>query len=613
MATADADRANSVSPAIAQAPAAGWLRGPIATVVLLALCATLYLPGLFTMPPVDRDECKFAQASRQMLATQDWVVPRIGDRPRLNKPPMIYWLQAASARLLGETPAMAAAPFPGGADPTAGIGRYRLPSAIAATITVLLVFWLGTRMFDRRAAILGAALLAVCPVFAWEAHQARADQVLVATIVIAQSALWSIWHTRRSPRRPVLAPAVLWLALCAGVMTKGPVAPMVVGLTALTLALLQRDWRFLIRLRPLIGGSIVLGAIATWLALVAGHVGWSHLSETLWRELIGRNLEAAEGHWGPPGYHLLLLNVLFWPGTLAVLFGVGRAWQRGLRAGSPAGPAAAWPARMLRHLRSRRPARDAEVFCLAWLIPAWIVFELVGTKLPHYTMPLYPPLALLCARAAFALAARHRRTGQPPLDRAAVIIWSVLGAVIVVAVPAAAGAFVVHGDRSALAPNLLSFPLRIAATTALFYAAVLLWRHGIVRAQVASIGAIVAGVVALMVVLPHVPGLWVSNQILARIRESDQSMSLPVAVVGFREDSLVFLSNGGITRLNMDHVPEWFSANPGGRVFVPKEEVAACRYLVGRPMLAEEQYAVSGINYSDRLRSVDLVPMRFPP
>src|SRR5688572_18053847 len=75
--------------------AASWGRGGVA---LLLLCLVVYVPGQAGLPPIDRDESRFAQASRQMAASgtvEGWVVPRIQDRPRLNKPPLIYWLQAA--------------------------------------------------------------------------------------------------------------------------------------------------------------------------------------------------------------------------------------------------------------------------------------------------------------------------------------------------------------------------------------------------------------------------------------------------------------------------------------------------------------------------------------
>lgn len=144
----------------------------------MVICLTVYLPGLASIPPIDRDESRFAQASRQMFesralppAEQDddlhsggLTIPRVQDRDRLSKPPLIYWLQAAGA-----------AAFTGGDPGRDAIWMYRVPSLVAAMLTVLATWRIGVSMFDPRAAWLGAAMLGVSPVFVWEAHQARAD------------------------------------------------------------------------------------------------------------------------------------------------------------------------------------------------------------------------------------------------------------------------------------------------------------------------------------------------------------------------------------------------------------------------------------------------------
>src|SRR3954468_11571450 len=68
--------------------------------VLLLICTAAWLPGFFTLPPLDRDESRFAQATKQMLETQDFVDIRLGDAARYEKPIGIYWLQAASTAIL---------------------------------------------------------------------------------------------------------------------------------------------------------------------------------------------------------------------------------------------------------------------------------------------------------------------------------------------------------------------------------------------------------------------------------------------------------------------------------------------------------------------------------
>lgn len=588
---------------------AGWR----AAGALVMLCAAVYLPGVFSIPPVDRDECRFAQASRQMLQSGDWVVPRFQDRTRLNKPPLIYWLQAGTAWLLNDLAAREplGIPPPPDEDPTGGLWRYRLPSVVAATLTVLLSWRLGRRMFDARAAWLGAAMLAVCPMLAWDAHQARSDQVLLTTIVVSQTALWAIWRSRHHPARPWLAPLVLWGSLTLGVLTKGPVAPMVVGLTALAVGGATREWRWLARARPLLGVVVLSAAGGTWLSLVAGQVGWDHLAERLRRELIDRNTSAQEGHWGPPGYHLAAFLLLFWPGTLATLAGVLRAWRVG------------FGGRGLRVLRSVATGREAELFCLAWVLPAWLVFEIVGTKLPHYTLPLYPPLALLSARALLSLRPRPGRKRAVGLD--ALIPWAIVGVALLAVFPSVLAAAVTRDAAVPSLPNVLALVARGAALALLAASVLCLWRGRLLVGQLASIAAVAVSLGALLgLTIPYLlDEAQVSTRLVRAVRTTDPELRRPLASVGYHEDSLVFLTGGRVQRI--DHpartpsatdLLSFFAANPTGIAIVPSDRLRESSNLGigdGPPFVKIHAIgALSGWNYS-RGRRVELTIIEVQP
>ncbi|MGH7089682.1 MAG: ArnT family glycosyltransferase, partial [Stellaceae bacterium] len=134
--------------------------------LLLLLCAVLYVPGLASLPVTDRDEARFAQATRQMLETGDFLDIRFGETARNNKPAGIYWLQAA---------AVAATEGPEGR----AIWPYRIPSLLGAIGAVLLTFAFGARLVGSKAALIGAALLASSVALAVEAHLAKTDAVLL--------------------------------------------------------------------------------------------------------------------------------------------------------------------------------------------------------------------------------------------------------------------------------------------------------------------------------------------------------------------------------------------------------------------------------------------------
>src|SRR5215472_2131595 len=145
--------------------------------LLCLLCFILYVPGLAAIPPLDRDEARFAQATRQMLETGDFIRIRFQDESRNKKPVGIHWLQAA---------AVAAFSSP----ESAAIWPYRLPSALAATVAALLTFVLGARLLGSRSAgFFGAVLAASAIGVVVEAHLAKTDAALLAAVVAAQGPL----------------------------------------------------------------------------------------------------------------------------------------------------------------------------------------------------------------------------------------------------------------------------------------------------------------------------------------------------------------------------------------------------------------------------------------
>src|SRR5579883_1827863 len=142
--------------------------------LLILLCLGLYLPGIAALPVLDRDEARFAQATRQMLESGDFLRIRFQDEARNKKPVGIYWLEAASVAALSD------------AESTA-IWPYRLPSLLGAVVAVLLTFALGSALLGREAALLGAALLASALGLVAEAHLAKTDAVLLAAAARARS------------------------------------------------------------------------------------------------------------------------------------------------------------------------------------------------------------------------------------------------------------------------------------------------------------------------------------------------------------------------------------------------------------------------------------------
>src|SRR5216110_2428879 len=393
---------NRVNPGSRLAGVIDFVSGShVRAVAFLLLCAALlFLPGFFTIPPIDRDEARFAQATKQMVESGDFVDIRFQDDVRYKKPVGIYWLQTVAV----ETASALGLPRP-----QARIWLYRIPSLIGATGAVLLTYWTALAFVTRRGAILAGLILCSSVLLGAEARLAKTDAMLLLTVVAAMGAMARVylsWQRGEDPAHPPWSwPIIFWTALAGGILLKGPLILMFVALTVAALAILDRDASWLWRLRPVWGLMWMLVLVLPWFIAIFWRAGETFFTDSVGGDMLAKFV-GQESHGAPPGLYLILFVVTFWPG--APLAGM-------------AAPAI-WQAR-------REPGAQ---YLLAWLVPSWIVFELVLTKLPHYVLPLYPAIAIL------AVGALERRV----LSRAA---WVIRGTAWWFVVPAGGSVLAIVG------------------------------------------------------------------------------------------------------------------------------------------------------------------------
>lgn len=522
----------------------------LAPVALVLLCVAALLPGLFSMPPIDRDEARFAQASRQMFESValpeagreaalhggGLSIPYVQDKPRLNKPPLIYWLQAGSAAL-----------WTAGNPLKDAIWMYRIPGVLCVIGSVLLTWMLARAMAGPTVALLAGAGLAVCPVVVLDAHQARADQLLLLTVVATQALLW----------RMACRGGGLWTALCfwvcigLGVLAKGPMTPMIAALTAIAWSVCRGEWRWLLRLQPWLGVLIVAAMVGPWVTSVAQRVGWDFYLRTVWDETIGRSVEGKEGHWGPPGFHTLLVFALLWPLSLGLPGAIVEAFGS-MRAGE-----GSW----LRRVRAGAARSPDQLFLLAWVLPSWVVFELVSTKLPHYTLPMYPALCILAARwivAANEAAARKPVGAFLHWTR----IWFGIGVVAMLGISVLAITPSWWAEFGWWKTSLRDEAMPRTNWWMLFPIAAMLYilgRAGRELAKMQTVRAtllvIPAVVLAFAVLLGSVapPALTLSTRLAQHLPAGADAP--PVFLQGYAEDSLVFLTRGRAKRSTPSPLP----------------------------------------------------------
>src|SRR6185295_8357328 len=187
-------------------------------VAFLLVCGLLFfLPGFFNIPPVDRDETRFAQATKQMVETGDFVDIRFQDDVRYKKPVGIYWLQALSV----ETASALGLPRA-----ELRIWLYRIPSLAGAIGAVLLTYWTALAFVTRRGAVFAALIMCSSVLLGVEARLAKTDAMLLLTVVAAMGALARVylsWQRGEDPEHPPWSwPAIFWTALAGGILLKGP-------------------------------------------------------------------------------------------------------------------------------------------------------------------------------------------------------------------------------------------------------------------------------------------------------------------------------------------------------------------------------------------------------
>ncbi|OYX34486.1 MAG: 4-amino-4-deoxy-L-arabinose transferase [Caulobacterales bacterium 32-69-10] len=529
--------------------ARGW-RGPLLAALVVLVAA---LPGALRIPVLDRDEARFAQATTQMLETGDYVNIRFQDAPRDKKPVGIHWLQAISVKLVSSVEKRE-------------IWAYRLPSLAGAMLAAAACAWGAAAALGPRGGLVAGSILGASFLLSSEGIVAKTDAMLCGAVALSMAALFRLYlASRDGPPAPRWTRLLFWSGQALAVAVKGPIGPMVAVLAVFALWGADRKAGWLKRLGWVWGPVLVLAVIGPWAMAITVATDGRFWAEAVGGDLAPKLAGAHESHGAPPGLHLLLSPLLFFPACVLL------------------------PATLVWGWRNR--AEPFARFALAWLIPAWLVFEIAPTKLVHYPLPLYGALAWLAAGALTTpMGVWSRRLGA--------VLSLLAGGVFAAACLWAAAEY---GGGAAKAWGLVCAVLILAAGAA---GALGAWRNHM-RAGLAAAGALgVAGHAVLGgAVLPSLDALWVSDRAAAALaREGvnprDGLTPGPVAVAGYAEPSIVF-ALGAETELK--GAAEAVSALADGRpALVESRQAAAFREAAQAAGLAAERVGeVRGFDYSE--------------
>jgi 4-amino-4-deoxy-L-arabinose transferase-like glycosyltransferase len=527
----------------------GW-RGPVLA-ALVALVAGL--PGVFTLPPLDRDESRFAQATAQMLETRDYVKINYQDQPRDKKPVGIHWLQSASVLAFSDGEARQ-------------IWAYRLPSLLGAMLAAAACAWGAAAFFGPRGGLIAGAVLGASFLLSTEASIAKTDAVLCGTTTLAMAALGRLYGASRGEgqagRRTKL---LFWIGLSVATLVKGPIGPMVVALTGLALWGIDRKAPWAGRLGWAWGLVIFAAIVGPWAVAITVATDGAFWGAAIGGDLAPKLTGGHESHGAPAGLHTLLAPFLTFPSGLMLPAALMVGWTRRKNAGVR--------------------------FALCWLIPSWFVFEAMPTKLVHYTLPTYGALAWLVAAACQQPLGRVGRYGGAVLS---ILGGGLFATVCILALSK-------YGARGDLTAATLSACLFAAAGLS---GAVLLIRRAPTAALAVAGGLGVAahGVMAGMLV-PGLEPLMLSTrtaQALDRTGLSPRSglMPGPVTVAGYAEPSLVF-ALGTNTELADGQAAATALAHGRPAVVESRQQASFEAALAQGGIKVRPAGTVTGLNYSN--------------
>lgn len=482
-------------------------------VVLTLVFLGVSLTGLASLPVIDRDEARFAQASVQMAESGDLLNIRFQDRARNKKPAGIYWLQTASLKVFS-TPTERT------------LWAQRLPSVLGALLAVLATYWGGAKLVGRKAAFIGALAMALSLLLIFESHIAKTDAVLcglgavcfasIAVIRSRPSTGLSLWRAAPDIRTVIWA---FWLALGFSVLIKGPVIPSLIALTLVTLLIWEKRGhgiRQLINIPAMFVSALIF---IPWAIAIGLETQGAFFAESLGKDFGGKLVSAQESHPGPFGYHFGAIWLTLWPGSLLLIPGFYFAFHI-----------------LKKNKTSPSPIAKSIRLCLAWIIPYWLLIEIMPTKLPHYALPLFPALCLLIGLAAVGiLKGTERKISRFIgglafiLSAFAIIIGLLTGKIL-------------YGGEEAIIPV---FTLALVAGLLAFISGFAFWFNKIKPAFItAAICAVTLNIMAYGFVLPTLSDLRLADRIETAFAE--EGIALPrksgpkVHALNFTEPSLVY-------------------------------------------------------------------------
>jgi 4-amino-4-deoxy-L-arabinose transferase-like glycosyltransferase len=348
-------------PSVLTRPLAAPVPAPASRYLLIGLAillALLWFAKLANRPLAHPDEGRYAEIPREMLATGDWVTPRLNGFAYLQKPPLQYWTTAAAYRVF---------------DPTEWTAR--LWTALTGLAAVVLAWRAGRRLLGRDAGDFGALALLASPYFVVMSGINTLD--MGVSLFLNGAVLAYLLSRQAGTRRGEAAwMMAAWAAMALAVLSKGLIGVVLPLATLVGYALWHRQPGALARLYWLPGLAVFLAIAAPWFVLAA-RANPDFLQYFFLHEHFRRFTSTVHNRAGPAWYFVPILLLAVGPWAVAAAAGLRQAWR------SPPADGAVSPRR----------------FLLVWCAVVFVFFSASQSKLPGYLVPIVPALALIAGDA----------------------------------------------------------------------------------------------------------------------------------------------------------------------------------------------------------------------
>ena len=338
---------------------------------ILLIGVIIFIWQLGSTGLVDETPPLFAAASRAMAETGNWLTPEVNGLPRFDKPPLVYWLMGIGFSI----------PWNDFWDPL-GTWAARLPSALSI---IFLMLVLGDTMmrypqeenlFNRRTAVLASLTFALSPLVIVWGRVAVSDALLCSTLGIC---LLLQWRRYANPDEEVWW--FSWIFMSLAVLTKGPVAFVLSGLTILSFALFQNDLpKILKTLRVIPGLIIVLIISAPWYLIEILIEGKPFLESFFGYHNLQRFTSVVNYHGEPLWFFVIVLSIASLPFTPFLFISLWSNFCNIFK---------------LERRIIKEPENSLFEFSFFWLIAIFFFFTIAATKLPSYWLPATPAASIL--------------------------------------------------------------------------------------------------------------------------------------------------------------------------------------------------------------------------